>query len=251
MDEKELLQKRFSELSAKAYNSGIFLFSDFLGLSEQSAFYEIEPKIRANGYTVYGGAEGCERVMIRFGCEESAGYTLPFPITVIKAEPVSQKFADRLTHRDLLGALMNLGIERDVLGDIVLRNNVAYIFAKDDIADFIISELCRAKHTDLSLSRIDALPEGDLYKTERRRVQVTSPRADALIARVFSLSREDAQTLFNKKLVFIGGAVCTSPDKKLREGDKVSARGYGRFIYLGEAGTTKKGRLNIEIDVYI
>ena len=201
MNEKELLQKRFTELSTKAYNSGIFLFSDFLGLSEQSAFYEIEPKLRPNGYTVFGGALGCERVMVRFGSEEEAGYSAPFPITVIKAAPVSQKFADKLTHRDILGALMNLGIERDVLGDIILRDNVAYIFVKDDIADFILSELCRAKHTDLSVTVIDGMPDGELYKTEEVRVQVSSPRVDAVLARVFSLSRDDSSTLFSKKLV--------------------------------------------------
>lgn len=251
MEEKELLQKRFFELSAKAYNSGIFLFSDFLGLAEQSAFYEIEPKVRANGYTVFGGADGCERVMIRFGDEESAGYSLPFPISVLKAAPVSQKFADRLTHRDMLGAIMNLGIERDVVGDIVLRDNVAYIFVKADMTDFIVSELRRAKHTDLSVSIIDTIPDGELFKTERRRIQINAPRADAIIARAFGLSREDSQALFSKKLVFINGAVSSSPDKKLREGDKVSARGHGRLIYAGEVGTTKKGKLNIEVDLYV
>ena len=251
MNEKELLQRRFSELSDKAYNSGIFLFSDFLGLSEQSAFFEIESRLYPNGYTIFGTDLGCERIMIRFGSEESAGYTVPFPITILKAEPVSQKFADKLTHRDLLGALMNLGIVREVVGDIVIRNNVAYIFVKEDISEFIVSELRRAKHTDLHVSEIDALPEGELYKTEAVRVQVTSPRADAMIARAFSLSREDSSLLFSKKLVFINGSACESPDKKLRENDVVSARGYGRFIYKGEVGKTKKGKLNIEIERYV
>lgn len=251
MNEKELLQKRFTELSQKAYNSGIFLFSDFLGLSEQSIFYEMEPKLRPNGYTVFGGADGCERVMVRFGSEESAGYSSPFPITILKAAPVSQKFADKLTHRDILGALMNLGTKREVLGDIVLRENVAYIFVKDDIADFILSELHRARHTDLYVSVIDSLPEGDLYKTEDLRIQVSSPRADAVLARVFSLSREDSMLLFSKKLVFINGSLCESPDKKLKDGDVVSARGYGRMIYKGELGKTKKGKLNVEIERYV
>ena len=251
MNEKELLQRRFSELSDKAYNSGIFLFSDFLGLSEQSAFFEIESRLYPNGYTIFGTDLGCERIMIRFGREESAGYTVPFPITILKAEPVSQKFADKLTHRDLLGALKNLGIVREVVGDIVIRNNVAYIFVKEDISEFIVSELRRAKHTDLHVSKTDSLPEGELYKTEAVRVQVSSPRADAMIARAFSLSRDDSSLLFSKKLVFINGSVSESPDKKLREGDVVSVRGYGRFIYRTEVGKTKKGKLNVEIERYV
>lgn len=251
MEERELLQKRFSELAKKAYNSGIFLFSDFLGLMEQSAFFEVEPTLRPYGYTIYGGCEGCERVMIRFGKEEELGYTIPFPIKVIKAEPVSWKFADKLTHRDFLGALMNLGIDRRVLGDIVIRDNIGYIFVTDDIADFIISELSRAKHTDLSLSLIDSLPEGELFKVERRIVQANGERIDAIIAKVFSLSREEAQTLFRKKLVYIDGSLTEAPDKIPKEGAVISARGYGRMIYRGYSTRSKKGKLNIEVDLYI
>lgn len=251
MEENELLKKRFSELANKSYNAGIYLFTDFLGLAEQALFNEAKSAFRAIPYTAFGGVSGAERVMIRFGSEEDLGYTEPFPIVCIKAEPVSQKFADRLTHRDFLGALLNLGIERSTLGDIPIVDNVGYIFAKEDIAQYVMSELKRVKHTDVRLSLTESLPEGELYKTERKRIQANGERIDAVIAKVFSISRDDALSLFQKRLVFIDGRLCASNSYIPKKNEVISVRGYGRMIYLGYETTSKKGKLNIEVEVYV
>lgn len=251
MEEAELLRKRFCELANKSYNAGIYLFSDFLGLAEQAVFNEAKTAFRGIPYSLFGGAHGAERVMVRFGDEESLGYSEDFPIVCIKAEPISQKFADKLTHRDFLGALLNLGIERSTLGDIPIVDNVGYIFAKEDIAPFIISELHKVKHTDVRLSLTDTLPHGELYKTEKKRIQISSERVDAVIAKVFSLSRESAQSLFSKRLVFVDGRLCESPSYTPKKNEIISARGYGRLIYLGYESTSKKGKLNAEVDLYV
>ena len=176
---------------------------------------------------------------------------MPFPISIIKAEPLSQKYADRLTHRDFLGAILNLGIERDTLGDIVIIDNVGYIFANEDIAAYIIENLTRVKRTDMSVSQIHELPEGELYRTEQKTVQVSGERLDAVIARVFSLSREDAQLLFKKRLVFVDGRQIDSASYTPKEKEKISVRGCGRFIYLGRQSLSKKGKLNVKVDLYL
>ena len=249
-DESELLAKRFVELAKKSYNHGIYTFTDFLGLAEQSVFGSVQREILGIKHSLFGGTEGCERIMIRFGSEEELGYELPFPIALIKAEPKSARFADKLTHRDFLGAVLNLGIERRLVGDIVIRDNVGYIFVKEDIADFIISELTRAKHTELSLSLVDTVPEGELYKTELRRVQANGERLDALIAKLFSLSREEAQVLFTKRLVFASGRLIESTSYIPKPGEVISVRGKGRFIYRGVEGLSRKGKLNIILEAY-
>jgi len=184
--ENELLKKRFLELASKSYNSGIFTFTDFLGLAEQSAFSEIKKELRGIHYEAFGGAEGAERVIIRFGSEEELGYSLPFPISIIKAEPISQKYADKLTHRDFLGAILNLGIERDTLGDIVIIDNVGYIFALEDIATYIAENLTKVRRTDMKVEVTTELPDGQLYRTERKTVQANGERLDAIVAKVFS-----------------------------------------------------------------
>nr|MBE6544903.1 hypothetical protein [Oscillospiraceae bacterium] len=248
--ENELLKKRFLELASKSYNSGIFTFTDFLGLAEQSAFSEIKKELRGIHYEAFGGAEGAERVIIRFGSEEELGYSLPFPISIIKAEPISQKYADKLTHRDFLGAILNLGIERDTLGDIVIIDNVGYIFALEDIATYIAENLTKVRRTDMKVEVTTELPDGQLYRTERKTVQANGERLDAIVAKVFSLSREEAQLLFKKRLVFASGREIESTSYIPKEGEKISVRGHGRFIYLGTQSFSKKGKMNIAVEIY-
>ena len=248
-EERELLAKRFLELDRKAYSNSYYTFTDFLGLMEQSVFKEISGKLRGK-YEAYGGLSGTERIMIRFGDPAEIGYEVPFPIVCLRVGPKSQKFADRLTHRDFLGALLNLGIERDTLGDIVIKDNTGYIFAEEEIARYIEKELTRVAKTDVTVSVAEKLPEGELYRREVVRVQVSSVRLDAVIARVFHLSREDAQGLFQKHLIFESGREISSCSYSPKAGETVSVRGHGRFIYLGEVGVSKKGKLNIEVEVY-
>jgi RNA-binding protein YlmH len=207
--------------------------------------------MRQGDLTLFGGAEGAERVMARFGNPEEVGYETPFPILCVKVEPLSMKFADKLTHRDFLGALLNLGIERSTLGDIVIRDNVGYVFAEERIAEFITGELLRVKRTDVRATVAEVLPEGELYKTETKRIQIQSERIDAVIAKTYSLSREDAQLLVKKSLVFVNGKVTASSSYTPKFDDKISVRGHGRFIYRGFDSTSRKGKLNAIVEVYI
>ena len=249
-EDLELLKKRFRELYDKADRGGYYTFTDFLGLAEQSALAEALPRTYG-GITAFGGAEGAERVMVRFGRVDEIGYEVDFPIVCISVEPLSQKFADKLTHRDFLGALLNLGIERCTLGDIIIRENVGYVFADEKIAEFITGELSRVKRTDVRAKITNALPEGELYKTERRRIQIQSERLDAIIAKTYSLSRDDAQALIKRSLVFVNGKEITSSSHTPKSGDKISARGHGRLIYQGFDSTSRKGKLNAIVDVYV
>jgi len=251
MEEKELLKKRFTELATRSYSGGIYLFTDFLGLSEQAVFEEVRAKLYGIPYTLFGGTEGCERVMISFGSEELCGYEQSFPIDIIKIEGKSPRFAEKLTHRDLLGAILNLGIERAKVGDILLRDGASYGFLSSDISSYIAENLTRVRHTDVKTTIVDSIPAGDLFKVERHTVNVSSVRLDALIAKLFHLSRDGAQALFVKKLVFVSGRECLSTSYKPKENEIISVRGYGRFIYSDISGTSKKGKFNVCLDLYV
>lgn len=249
-DEDILVKKRLSELIRKSESGGYFTFTNFLGLSEQSLFSEILSGNRV-AYTAFGGADGAERVILRFGSPEELGYEEDFPIKTLKIEPKSQKFADKLSHRDFLGSLMNLGIEREMLGDIVIINNVGYLFAKDEICEYIYSSLTKIKHTDVNVSVTESLPSGELYKTEMRKIQLSSERLDAVVAKTFSLSRDDAQALFKRGLIFVNGKCIENTSYTPKAGEVISARGHGRLIYRGYDSTSKKGKLNVSVELYV
>ena len=246
-----LLKKRLTELAEKAYGQGTYTFTNFLGLAEQDVLSRLERDIRHVPKQLYGGAEGCQRVMVRFGDEDLCGYNLPFPIVCLRAAPTAPKYADKLTHRDLLGALMNLGITREQLGDIVLCDNVAYIFATEKIAPFIADQLTKAKHTQLTVTLVDKLPEGALFTLETRQCVVASERIDGVAAHVYKYSRSQINELFRAGKIFLNGRCCENTNTILKEGDTVSVRGEGRFIYRGVTRSTKSCNLSVEIDVYV
>ena len=221
----------------------------FLTPEEQSAVESVKRELIS--YEMFGGVEGCERRLVRFGTQMETDVILPFPIKLIKAEPLQQKFADELTHRDFLGAMMNLGIDRSGTGDIIIRNNTAYIFALSDMADYICDNLTRVKHTSVSCSVCEELPEGELFRTEEKQVIVASMRLDCIICAVFNLSRSKCDVLFREKKVFVNSSQTENTSLTPKVGAVVSVRGNGRFKITEISGNTKKGRLVLNIAKYI
>jgi len=251
LDEIALLQKRFEELCRQSYQGGIYTFSDFLSLAEQDVFYKMEKELAYAKPCLFGGAEGCERRMIRFGSEDELGYSCDYPIRLIKASAKDPKFSDGFSHRDLLGALMNLGIKRQMLGDIAIDGKDGFIFCHEKIADFILSELKKAKHTVLTLSLYEGEVGDVIFKKEPGQVQCASLRLDCVVAKVWELSRSEAQELIATGKVFLGGMQCLDNSYELKEEQVVSVRGYGKFIYKNVLSLSKKGKLNLLIERYV
>lgn len=239
-------QRRFAELAERAYVSERCLFTDFLSLGELDLLLQCKRDLDYAGVTLFGGANDCERVMARFGEED-----VTFPIVCIKAEPAQQKFADPLTHRDILGALMNLNIAREKLGDIYLHENVAYFFCTESVAPIILEEFVKSRHTKIKCSVCERIPDGITSRVEERFLQIASERLDVLVAAVFKLSREESLELFRQKLVFVGGRCTENNSGTAKAGDLVSVRHHGRFRYLGVQSVSRKGKLNVNVEVFV
>ena len=247
MENDKILHSRFFDLASQADKGCYYTYSNFLSLAEQDLL--IKTKINIP-YSLFGGYENAERKLAVFGSEEYFGYAEDAPIVCLKIEPLMQKYADKLSHRDFLGSVIGLGLERDVTGDIIIRDNVGYMFCLEGIADFIAGNLSKVRRTDVKCSRVDAPPAETLELPEESGFFVASERLDAVIAEIFGLSRSETQKLFGQKLVFENSKLCEKPGKTLAENTLVSVRGYGRFIYCGVEKTTKKGRLRINARVY-
>ena len=250
MENQELAKKRFRELAQKCYRNNQYTFTGFLSMSELSEFYEIESEFSYVPYMIWGGSELCERAVIRFGSPEELGYEEEFPIACIQVKPLMAKFADELTHRDFLGALMNLGIERSTLGDILLEEKAGYIFCLENMADFIIENLGRVKHTSVLCGRTEKAPEDGRMNQQEVKIQVSSERVDGMIARVYQLSRNEAVELFRQRKVFVNGRQCENNSRVVKPEDVISVRGYGKFVYSGVCGISKKGKINAIVLCY-
>lgn len=249
--EEILFQKRLTELADKAYNNSQYLFTSFLSLSEQDIYYKMEREISHVPITMFGGTNDCERVMIRFGNEELCGYNEEFPIVCIQISPIIEKFGEVLSHRDYLGALMNLGIERSTLGDIIIIEKTAYLFCTEKMASYIIENLDQVRHTHMKCEIAKDIPESTITKLERKSCIVNSERADSVISKVFNLSRSQSVELFRQKKVFINGRLNENNSGSLKPEDRISVRGFGKMIYKGLSYETKKGKLSVDVDIYI
>lgn len=251
MDADEaLFQKRLAELANKAYTEGRYLFTGFLSLAELNVYYQMERELSYVPVTFFGGTADCERVMLRFGDEALCGYEEPFPIACVEIVPLVEKFGEELNHRDYLGALMNLGIERATLGDIVIIGKHAFLFCTERMSSYIIAELDKIRHTSVRCGIAKEIPESTITRLERRTFQVNAARADSVIAKLYHLSRSESVELFRAKKVFVNGSLNENNSGQLKPKDKVTVRGYGRFAFVGISGETRKGKLNVEADVY-
>lgn len=251
-NEKEVqnLRNRLHELAEKSFQQNIFTFTGFLGLSEQDVFWRMEPELTYAGYTLSGGTQGADRQIIRFGNVQEFGYEVPFPVVCLHIRPLAAKFADRLSHRDFLGALMNLGIERSVLGDIRVKETEAYLFCLETMAEHICRNLEQVRHTHVSCRITRDCAAVPQEEPELCSVQVSSLRIDAVLSKLYNKSRSDCLLLFHAGRVFVNGRLCENNSKVLKAGDIVNARGYGKFVVNGEIRETRKGKLCVETAVY-
>lgn len=248
--EKKLLEKRLKELAEKSYQQNVYTYTSFLGMSGLDTFYQMERELAYAGYQVFGGMEETERAIIRFGNVTEFGYDEEFPITCLRISPLMKKFADELGHRDFLGSLMNLGIERDVLGDILIHDKEAYLFCMDSIAEYIVESLDKVKHTNVKCEKTEQIPSILKKEPVRKDVTVSSERIDGVISKIYNISRNASLSLFSAKKICVNGRIVENNSGILKPEDVVTVRGFGKFVYYGMNRETRKGKLSITVGIY-
>ncbi len=199
-------------------------------------------------YTAYGGYPEAERNVIHVFPAQHRG-DLP-PVTAVLVEWTGDR--ESLGHRDLLGAVLALGLRRDQVGDIVIpeegRATVMVLQAK---ADFVCSSLNEVGRVPVNCSIVDpdhlALTRGNGKEIKGT---VASLRVDSLLSLGFGLSRSKVVRLIKGGLVVINWRPVTSPSLQVEEGDQISLRGRGRILIDEVEGETRKGRIRLKLKKY-
>lgn len=260
-DSLDLLYARLSDLASMTQKGAVGL-SLFL-TPRQKHFAEIYLKKThpAVPFLFYGGYAGAERERI---------YLLPDYLADFGAEAL---FSDgaidsdidsvlvtgsgyrALSHRDCLGAVLGLGIERDSVGDIVItdeRGFSAYVFTTEKMADFLVSELNFVANDKVKTIKKE-MPQGLVpeKKTQAIRDTIPSARLDCIVAAVCNISREKAKNAVESGIVECDFECQTRPDKPVPVPCLISVRGFGRFRINSASEQTKKGRIRLEAEKFI
>lgn len=192
-----------------------------------------------------GGYEDAERKRLLFSEEpliEESQY-----VQCLRIDNLN-RFAQPFQHREILGSLMGLGLKRELIGDIIIYENSAYVFYMPENQEMILLEKVGKNAVKTSPIALNVVP---LEKSKIiKNISIPSLRLDTLLAHAFSLSREEAKTAIEKELVKVNQNPVSKNDYVPKENEKISLKGKGKFRYLGEIGQSKKGKLIVEIEVY-
>ena len=240
MEKDEFFLKRIRELANLSYQRDIVTFSDFLNLNEQNMVSSLKRQFPQIVMETFGGYENAERQMVAFH-PDALAFTWEYPIDCLKIEPKAIKFSESLTHRDYLGALLNL----------VVQEKAAWFFCQNKMTDFFLDNLCRVRHTNILITKVDDPDELPRPKLEAINGTCASVRLDSLISLAFKASRSSMVSYIEGGQVFVNGKLITSNGYEPKEGDIISVRGKGRFIFDGMSHQTKKGRCGVRILRYI
>lgn len=258
---EERTQQRILDLANMADRRGIITYTDFMNLNELNIFHNKVEKVSCVRWKLFGGYAKAERQLAAFipdalyfrydHKEKQKDDFFDFPITCLQISPLNIRFAEKLSHRDYLGAILNLGIDRSVIGDILIDQNQAYVFCMNKISDFLCDNLIRIKHTVVLCQRFSGAIQDIPIKFEKIDGTVASIRLDTLLALAWNASRSSLVSLIEEGRVFVNGKCITSNGYYIKEQDLISARGLGRFVYKGVLTQTKKGRFLVRIEKYI
>lgn len=208
--------------------------------------YDEEPEMLPATRTIfYGGYEDAERVVL-INLPDYAHLEEQKLLTVVRA--VRPQGGRALTHRDYLGSLMGLGLKRELIGDILVRDDGADIIVLTDIADFILTSYGKAGRTNLSLSSHNL---SELIVPEQTGKEITdtvaSLRLDSVVASAFGLSRGKAAESVGRGLVYVNHVEVCKADFALKEGDKITLRGKGKACLTEVGGKSRKDRQYIKM----
>ncbi|MFV0479632.1 MAG: YlmH/Sll1252 family protein [Anaerorhabdus sp.] len=193
-------------------------------------------------YCIDGGHLQCKRAKIIFLSQSE--WVSDIVCLSAKRGKMAQS---TISHRDVLGALMNLNIERNQLGDHWVDEERIVIYTSRRFASFIQQECTQIGRESVRFEISDQLFEKE-DEIENGTGFISSERIDAIVSCMTKGSRSSAQLLIQNQRVMINHILVTKTTKTCKAGDIISIRGFGRFIYKGILKISKKNRYMIDYE---
>lgn len=212
---------------------GYFL-TKFLDLNQQQIVKSFHPEAE-----FFGGYKNAEM-------KRAISYDGDYNITVFKLT-YDKRYKD-INHRNILGSVLALGIEKENIGDIIVQDET-YLVVASEIKDYIEMNL-KVNNLEVQLAEVQ-IEDMEFYPdlTEKK-VFTQSLRLDNIVSNVYNMSRNESKLLIQKGFVRINHRLITNPSYELKEQDLVSVRKKGRFVILEYIGTSRKDKNILNIGIY-
>lgn len=229
----------------QALHTGHHAHSRFLDISTQNNLHTALTREMGDSLIFDGGFPQAQRRIAYFG------HPLPQHRPVALHIKWNQRFAD-IGHRDILGAILGLGIQRDCIGDIAMgQSGDCYAFVTADMADYIQDNLSQAGRATLSVQRAQGLPDAFEDDGKLMRATLASLRLDAVLGAGMRLARAKAAAMITQARVSVNGQLVVKVSSLVQNGDVISIRGLGRVVLVDTGDTlTRKGRTVVTLRVY-
>lgn len=239
----DVLRARVTDLVFLCEKRGTPCYLGFLDLREQAAARLMLPSlVDVDRYAFYGGYPEAERCLLSIIPAYCSAEASDYPLCAVAFRYRTQK---TLTHRDVLGTLMSLGIRRDAVGDILCGEGLSVVFLRSDVSRYVCDHVDRIGGEGVkTIANYDGeLPLSVEYESIRE--TVASPRLDSVVKALIRCSRENAAELIRVGSVSIDHRPMESVSAMVTENATISVRGYGRYVIYQIGPETKKGRLTL------
>ena len=251
-EERVLLARALDKLEL-AQNRGVPAHTPFLTPGEQASAADLLTAWGNPRYAAFGGYEGSERNILYFPPDwQEPEDALSDPEGPLAALEGTFPNGASLTHRDILGSLMGLGITREKLGDILILEGKCQVVVLREALPILLSQWESAGRWKVSVGEIplSALtPRPPTVKTVRD--TVSALRLDAVLAAGFSTSRSKAADFISAGRVSINHRECMKGDRTVNEGDVLTCRGLGKCVVKEVLGASRKGRIMLVLERYV
>lgn len=253
MTKDELIKARIEDRIAQCRDGFYVTSTGFLDTHEQALAIAASRHAAGVRTFMYGGYDDAERRMLVCVPKDIPISDVEAAEGLLKVLRIKLPLISReLSHRDYLGSLLGLGIERRLTGDILVRTGGADVLIVPGIEEFLLNELHRVGSVEV---KTEAVPVDGLIVpeacTELIRDSVSSVRLDSVVSSAFRISRSKAAEAVRKGLVSVDHAECLKPDAAVREGAVIVMKGKGKAVLEEAGGESRKGRIRIVLKRYI
>lgn len=246
-EESKFFRAMMEDAAALCERRNSPVFTDFLTEKEQAEAAAVMKASQAN-YLLFGGYDGAERCMLGVFPPYDETDTELFPMDSVT---VQYRASEKLEHRAVLGTLMSQGIERSCIGDILIENGRCVFFCRNTVTRALINDIKKMGGTGVTLILGHENPIPEAHGFKRITDTIASPRLDCLVATLAGIGRSEAARIIAAGEVMINSVQCKKVSQTVREGDKLTVRGEGKFIIDNMGNITRKGRLILSARKYI